>query len=310
MKKSVGVRWGSLKVGILLSLAIAALFWASFTGGGTSIFEPKKEFVCYFTNVNGLVSGAPVWMSGVEIGNVKSVSFVNISLDKQVKLVCRAKESVWNMITDSARVSLGTIGFLGDKYVEIIPSTSGQPIAEGTVIPTEQIPDASALFSSGKDAFENVGDIVSNLDTTLVRLNRGEGTLGMIATDKQLYTNLTRLLSNLTQLTSDLQKNQERLISSIERTSRTIDELGAQVTENRGTLGRIVNDPALYDNLAASTAKLDTIMSAIQNAEGSLGLLVNDTALYTEVVNLLARSNNLMSDLEQNWRHYLKFSVF
>lgn len=310
MKKSVGVRWGNLKVGILLSLVIAALFWASFTGGGTSIFEPKNEFVCYFGNVNGLVPGAPVWMSGVEVGNVKALSFVNISPEKQVKLVCRAKESVWAMITDSARVSLGTIGFLGDKYVEIIPSLAGSPISEGDVIPTRQIADASELFSSGKAAFENVGDIVDNLDTTLVRMNRGEGTLGMIATDKQLYTNLTRLLANLTQLTSDLQKNQERLISSIERTSKTIDELGAQVTENRGTLGRIVNDPALYDNLAASTAKLDTIMAAIQNAEGSLGLLVNDTALYTEVVNLLARSNNLMADLEQNWRHYLKFSVF
>lgn len=310
MKKSVGVRWGNLKVGILLSLAIAALFWASFTGGGTSIFEPKNEFICYFNNVNGLVSGAPVWMSGVEIGNVKSVSFVNISPDQQVKLVCRAKESVWNMITDSARVSLGTIGFLGDKYVEVIPHPGGEPIAEGAVIQTQQIPDASALFSSGKEAFENVGGLVDNLDTALTRINRGEGTLGMIATDKQLYQNLTRLLGNLTQLTADLQKNQERLIGSIERTSQTIDELGSQVTENRGTLGKIVNDPELYNNLAASTAKLDTIMLAIQNAEGSLGLLVNDTALYTEVVNLLVRSNNLMSDLEKNWRHHLKFSVF
>lgn len=310
MKKSVGVRWGNLKVGILLTIVIAGLFWASFTGGGTSIFEPKEEFVCFFGNVNGLVPGAPVWMAGVEIGNVKSVKFVNVSKDKQVQLVCRAKESVWHMITDESTVSLGTIGFLGDKYVELRPGLGGNPITPGDTIPTEQAADASALFESGEAAFENVGGVVTNLDTTLTRMNRGEGTLGMIATDKALYTNLTRLLADLTDLTNDLQQNQERLISSIEKTSNTVAELSTQVTENRGTLGKIVNDPALYDNLAASTAKLDTIMAQIQNAEGSLGLLVNDTALYVEVVNLLARSNNLMADLEMNWRHHLKISIF
>lgn len=310
MKKSVGVKWGNLKVGVLLTIVIAGLFWASFTGGGTSIFEPKEEFVCFFGNVNGLVPGAPVWMAGVEIGNVKSLKFVNLSTDKQVKLVCRAKESVWSMITDQSTVSLGTIGFLGDKYVELRPGLDGNPISPGDTIPTQQAAGASELFESGQTAFDNVGGLVGNLDTTFTRMNRGEGTLGMIATDKALYQNLTRLLADLTDLTNALQKNQERLVGSIERTSHTVEELSMQVTENRGTLGKIMNDPALYDNLAASTAKLDTIMAKIQGAEGSLGLLVNDTALYVEVVNLLARSNNLMSDLEKNWRHHLKISIF
>ena len=78
MKKSTSVKWGNLKVGILITVAVVALFWASLSGGGTSIFDSKSNFVCYFKNVNGMVKGSPVWMSGVEVGNVKSISFVNL----------------------------------------------------------------------------------------------------------------------------------------------------------------------------------------------------------------------------------------
>ena len=86
--------------------------------------------------------------------------------------------------------------------------------------------------------------------------------------------------------------------------------ISEKVDQNTGTLGRIVNDPQLYDNLTATTARLDTIMLKLNNSSGSMGLLVNDTALYVEVTNLLSRLNNLVADIEKNPRKYLKFSVF
>ena len=78
-KKSTNIGWGNLKVGIVILIFVALMFWASFTGGGTSIFDSKGKFVSYFENVGGLVNGSPVWMSGVEVGNVKSIKFVNLA---------------------------------------------------------------------------------------------------------------------------------------------------------------------------------------------------------------------------------------
>jgi phospholipid/cholesterol/gamma-HCH transport system substrate-binding protein len=311
MKRTVNVGWGNLKTGILLIVAIVLLFWASFTGGGSSIFEPKNQFVAFFDNVNGLLPGAPVWMSGVEVGNVKSVKFVNISSNKQVQVVCRVERSVWHMVTDDATVHLGTIGFLGDKYVEVIPGSKDRPVLpSGDTLETVPISDASALFESGEQAFDNVGGLARNLDTLLTRMNAGEGTLGQLATDAELYRNMTALLSNLTILTADLQRNQERIVTSIEKTGNALERVSAQATENTGTLGRLMNDPHLYDNLAATSARLDTIMTYIQTADGTLGLMVRDTGLYVEMVNLLHRTNNLVADIERNPRKYLKFSVF
>ena len=311
MKRTGSIRWGKLQVGILLMFAVAAMLWASLTGAGTSIFDPKGNFECYFKNVNGLLSGSPVWMSGVEIGNVRSVQFVNLDSLRQVKVICRVKKSVWDMITVDSKVQLGTIGILGDKYVEVLPGTKGKPpIQEGDVVQTHDVGDAAAMFAKGEEAMENIGSVVSNIDSILSRMNRGEGTLGKVARDEALYTELTGLVSNLSSLTANLMRDQERLVGSIDEMASSISDLSQQVSDNSGTLGKIMTDPALYDNLAATSARLDTIMAKINNAEGSMGLLVNDTALYNDVSNLLVRVSNLVADIEKNPRKYFKFSVF
>ncbi len=310
MDKPSRLRWANLRVGLVVTIAIAILFWASFSGGGTSIFEPKNEFTAYFQNIDGLLAGSPIWMAGVEVGNVKSIKFVNLDSLRVVQIVGRVKEDVWPMVTTKSEVALGTIGFLGDKYVEVFPSHEGDPLEEGGILPTRDIGSAEDLFAAGEDAMNEAGGLVRNLDTVLTRINDGRGTLGQMAVNDTLYHSLTSLMTEMTRLTAALQKNQERITVSLEQTASAVADLSAKVNENQGTIGRLVNDPKLYDNLATSTARLDTIMQRINMAEGSLGLLVNDTSLYNDVSNLLVRASNLIADIQARPREYFKFSVF
>ncbi|MDH3938693.1 MAG: hypothetical protein OEV68_15320, partial [candidate division Zixibacteria bacterium] len=186
----------------------------------------------------------------------------------------------------------------------------GVPIENGAIVPTRDAGSAQAMFLEGERALSEAGDMVSNLDDVLARMNRGDGTLGKLSTDDKLYTDMTALLARLTKLTAALQKNQERIVSSIEQTSNAVTGLADRVDSNSGTLGRLMNDPALYDNLATTSARLDSVIHKINTAEGSLGLLVADTALYIEAVNMMARINNLVTDIEANPKKYFKFSVF
>ncbi|MBD3258316.1 MCE family protein [candidate division GN15 bacterium] len=311
MQRSVKVTWSRVQVGLLLMFAAAVLLYASITGGGTSIFDSKKSFVAYFKNVDGLVTGSPVWMSGLEVGNVASIEITILDSARVIQVRCRVVEDVWPFLTENARVELGTIGFLGDKFVNVIPGEfGGTPIPEGGVVLVQDVGSAKNMFAAGEQAFENAESVVFELDTLLSRMNRGEGTLGHIATDEQLYDNLSSLLADLTTLTRDLQKNQERLTASIESMSGSVGSLAAKVDSNTGTMGRLFNDPQLYDNLTATSARLDSILTKIDMAEGNAGLLVNDTAMYVEMVNLMARANNLISDIQANPRRYFKFSVF
>lgn len=311
MKRSTGVRWGKLQVGLLLMVGLALALWASLTGGGTSIFESKSQFRCYFRNVGGLLPGSPVWMSGLEVGNVKAVTFVNLDSLRQVEVVAKVKESVWPMMTEGTQVQIGTIGFLGDKYVEVVPGPKGGAlIKELEVVPTSDVGEASKMFKQGEEAIKDVRRITGNLDGVLGRMNRGEGSLGKLSADSSLYIQLTSLSSSLTVLVKQLQSSQERITNSIEKTANAVADLSKDVRETKGTVSKLIKDPALYDNLNATSARLDTILGKMNNAQGSLGLLVNDTALYVETASLIKRLNNLVTDMEANPHKYFKFSVF
>ena len=311
MHRSVTMKWGSVPVGAVIMVAIAILMYSSMTGGGTSIFESKISFVCYFQNVNGLVKGSPVWMSGVEVGNVTSIEFAEVDSPREVRVVCKVTKKVHRYLNADTRVELGTIGLVGDKYVEVVPGTKGaKPIESMTIIEVQDVGSAPAMFKAGQDAAERAGELVGNLDTFLGRLNAGEGTLGQLTTNDEVYKHLSVLLTNLSKLTADLQQNQEALISSVKNMSNSVGDLAAQVNENQGTLGKLITEPELYDNLNATSARLDSILTKIDMADGNLGLLVNDTGLYVELTNLLVRANDLISDIQENPRDYFKFSVF
>ncbi len=311
MKQTTVVKWGNLKVGALLIFAIAVMFYVSFSGGGTSIFDKKGKFVVYFKNVNGLVAGAPVWMAGVEVGNVKSLKFVNIDSLKQVELVCRIKKSVWHMLTVDTKVQLGTIGVLGDKYVEILPGTFGLAVIEEMdELQVMDAGDVASMFKAGEKALSETGSVISHFDSLLARVNRGEGTLGKVATDEKLYANMTLLMSSLTELTNRLHVNQEIITKSIEKTANSVSSLSDKVDKNQGTIGLLFNDPKLYDNLNQTSLKLDSMLYKINNSEGTLGMMVNDSAIYVETVFLLNRMNNLITDMENNPKKYFKFSLF
>jgi phospholipid/cholesterol/gamma-HCH transport system substrate-binding protein len=311
MKRSIRVPFANLKVGLLLTFGLAMTLWASFSGGGTSIFEGKNEYITYFRNVAGLLKGSPVWMAGVEVGNVKSIEFVNLDSLRQIEVRFRVAGNVQRMMTTGTEVQLGTIGFLGDKYIEVVPGTPGAAlIPPGSVILPRDVGEASAMFKEGQEAIQDVRSLTGGLDTLLKRMNRGEGTLGKLSVDSALYINMTKLMSSLTLLASDLQKNQERIVSSLEKTSNSVSTLADKVNQGEGTLAKLISDPALYNNLASTTSQLDSISSKLNAAKGSLGLMVNDSAMYVQMVDLLARVNTLVTDIQADPRKYFKFSVF
>jgi len=311
MKRSNKEKWGELKVGLLITLAIVVLLWASFTGSGTSIFEDKISYIAYFDNVNGLIAGAPVWIAGVEVGNVKSVKFVNLDSANQIEITIRVKQSVTNMITTDASIRLGTIGFLGDKYAEIIPGTIGKPLlTEGSAIRTEATGDISAVLSEGEDMMTSARHVMTNLDEITKRMKNGEGTLGQLATNDILYTELTSMIGSMTVLIEGLQGNQARITTAVENISVNLESVAEKANSNSGTIGKLLGDPGLYDNLHASTGRIDSILAKINQGRGTAGAMVNDDEMYQEIKNLIVRVENLVSDIEENPGRYFKFSVF
>jgi phospholipid/cholesterol/gamma-HCH transport system substrate-binding protein len=311
MKRTGKIKWGNMKIGIVISIAVAAILYSSFSGGGVSIFTPKDELVAYFSTVNGLLKGASIRLSGVEVGTVKSVEFVNLDPERRIKVVMRVRESVWPLITEDSKVQLGTIGLLGDKYIEIFPGSPDKPPVEsGGVLGIKEEFGLDAIVQQAPAYTSSVDTLLINLKNISKKLAGDQGTAGKIISDTTLYTSLMTVLDQTADVMAEIGKNQKDILEKLNSTLNNTANITAKMDSGQGSLGQMLNDNALYNNAASSAGRLDSILAKIDRGDGSAGALINDAQLYEEIRNLIVRINNLIADIEANPRKYFKFSVF
>lgn len=311
MKRTGKITWGNMWIGLLVTFAIAIVLYSSFGGGGVSIFEPKREVVAYFRDVNGLVKGAPVRLAGVEVGTVNSVKFVNLDVNRRLEVRLSVKESVWPLITADSKVQLGTIGLLGDKYIEIIPGTPGLPVVKsGAVLQTVPEVGLEALVRQPPVVTNSIDSIILNLRDITASLAEKKGTVGKLISDTSLYQKLVATLDRTNDVMTEFSRNQKAIMDKLETTLDNTADLTGRIDRGEGSLGKLIADDSMYDNLSNSSRRLDSILTVIEKGEGSAGALINDDRLYEEIRDLVTRMNNLVADIEKNPRKYLKFSIF
>ncbi len=311
MKRTGKIKWGNMKVGILVTFTLALILYSSFQGGGTAFFAPKEHLVAYFHSVNGLLDGAPVRLAGVEVGNVKSVEFVNLAVDRRLKVEINVKKSVWNLITVGSKVQLGTIGLLGDKYVEIFPGPPDNPVMEpGSEVAVMEEVGLDAIVRKPPEVTTSIDSILLNLRNITSRIADNEGTVGKVISDTSLYSGLVSALKQTTRVMSEISANQRTIMNKLDATLENTSNITARIDRGEGSLGKLMTEDGLYTNLSSSSSRLDSILAKVDRGDGSAGALINDAQLYEEIRNLVARINNLVADIEENPRKYFKFSVF
>src|SRR4030043_1969366 len=108
--------WSKLKVGLVVTLALFTLFITVFFASSIeNLLSPKVELKAQIQNVKGLRKGAPVWVSGIEVGSVK-----NISLDTGYGTIVTLSinKDAMEFLRKDSEATIMTMGLLGDKYIE------------------------------------------------------------------------------------------------------------------------------------------------------------------------------------------------
>ncbi len=274
----------SVRVGLffILGLALAWITFESLSGG--QIFKKEGyKIVAPFPNLKGLKTGDDVLMAGVKIGSVADTRLGN----QRVEAVLRVNPKV--QIPDDAVASVETSSLLGSQHLAVSFGRSTSYLKDGGEIKTKNTPDMNeviAQLGSLGAKLESVADGVSKA------LGGGEGSSSMFSKIDKIVTDngpkLTETISNLQDITSKI-KNSE------------------------GTLGKLVNDPKLHDELLTSVGEIklaaadartfmsDTkgIVADVKSGKGALGVLLYDPAtaesLKVSVNNLRQVSDKINS---------------
>ena len=305
------LKWSQLRVGltvIFASLALALLLFLM--SGTTGWFSHHITLSSYFDNASGLRVGAPVRLSGVDIGNVVKLRIVQ-DKDKQltpVEVIMKVSMKYgFNLRRDSI-TSLDTAGVLGETYLDIDSSQAvGPPAQNGDVLPTQVHPDFNQVVRASQSTLQNMDALLKRADRILAFAESGKGSLGKLIYDPVLYDRLASTVAEFKGIVDEIAKGQGslgQLINSNDAYNKfvaTLDKMNAvvdDIQQGKGTAGKFLKDPTLYDNANDTIANLKKISEDINAGKGTLGKLAKDEELAKKLDTTITKLSELTSDLE------------
>jgi phospholipid/cholesterol/gamma-HCH transport system substrate-binding protein len=294
--------WTELRVGVvviasLVILAVTILYIGS-TGG--SPWAATYHVKALMSDVNGLKEGAPVRLGGVEVGTVTKVDFAP-DASGMVEVEMRLDRRVKPRITTQSTVTLGALGLLGEKAVDITPSSKGVPIEDGGLL-------AGVAEDPFKGLLSDASDSTTHLKKILSRMDAGEGTIGKALRDEELYSRMVDVSVRLQQVMNKLESpsgplgrlvNDQEMSRQLASAVRGIDGIVARVDQGKGNLGILSKDEELATGLKSLTSSLNDIAGQLQRGEGSAGKLLNDDALHRRLDSLATRLDALVTKVEK-----------
>lgn len=281
----------SLTVGGLALVSVAALAVAILSlSSQQGVWTPHYRLVAYYENVQGLIAGAPVWLAGTRVGRVETVTFGAEGAERRaVKVVMQIEESVQERIRSDSVATIGTIGLLGDRYVEVSVGTAGGEILEdGGELHTVSPMDLNVVISKGARALDNIAELTGSLNSVVAEFERGKGGQKLADSVAAFGDVVTAVQEGEGLLHSLIYDHYEGSgVESIERSLATFENILYEVRHGDGILHSLVYDSPTEQDVVLEAlgagSRLNSILAKIDRGEGTFGLMLNDPTLYEEL---------------------------
>jgi len=227
-------------------------------GRNTHLFGSNYLLKAQFGNVQGLKPGNNVRYSGIEIGTVKKISFLNDTL-VEVEMLIESKMKA--VIRKNATVAVGTEGFVGNKVVNIVPGKGVAAFANsGDVLNSKGALDTDDMLRTLSRTNEDIGVIASSLKTTVQNINNSEA-LWQLLNEKSLPGNVRRSAENLRIATENAAAMAAELHALIE-----------DVRNGKGSVGAILTDSSFAISLREAMGTINSVAYSLD----SLGTQLNE----------------------------------
>ena len=284
-------------VGLFVVLALcglaAGILSLSAEGG---FFEARYRVKARFQNVLGLLPGAPVWLGGKEVGRVERISFEPVDAERPVLVLLAVQESVQDRIRADSVATIGTIGLLGDAYVEISFGTAAAPmLVAGDELATRDPANVTALMSEGRSALASIHALSGSLNAVVKTFaeNRGaeRAVLALEAVSDIMIE--TREGSGLIH-SLIFEPYDGTGLDEISASLAGVEEIVNEIRTGEGLLHDLIYEPVddrrVWQDLAESTSSLQRILAKVEQGDGTLGLLVNDPTVFENLQQLLGEA--------------------
>ncbi|MEZ4905639.1 MAG: MlaD family protein [Spirosomataceae bacterium] len=299
-----------VKVGLFLLVGIMIMV-AGILAIGTmrKSFGSKIDAFAILNDVNGLTKGSNVWFSGVKVGTVKSIDFVENS---KVKVTFGIEEESQKYIKKDATVKISTDGLIGNPIVILAGgSPEAEMVVDGYQFRVQQEDSQQEILKTLQENNKNLLAITSDFREIVGRIKSGEGSVGKLLTHDDLYRKLNSTMNTL-ELASVNARNTTASLATLSNNLNTKGnfvndivtdkEIYAHLKQTANTLGETSQTlketsssaKAMVANLQQTTNNITT------NKNSTLGLLLYDEKAAGNIKRTFQNLESGSSKLDEN----------
>ena len=275
-------------------------------------FDERYAYHAYFQSAVGLKVSDPVRMAGVEVGKIEKIGIE----DQKVRIDFFVNQADQVHVDSVARIRQTNL--LGGSFLGLDFGSEQSPLlAPGSEVRNAETSNIDELITSfdrnqqrvlgslGEmvdEAQDPLVDSINRLERVMVRIESGEGTLGQLVNNPELYHKVTNVVSRLDQLLLEIHAgkgslgrllNDSSLYDNLDLAVDNLAELTTRVKKGEGSLGRLLNDERMYVEAEQTLVDLREIFARIKGGEGSLGKLYRDELLYDNLTEAVAHINQI-----------------
>jgi phospholipid/cholesterol/gamma-HCH transport system substrate-binding protein len=214
------------RLGIFIVASLAILAAGVFVIGDKQyLFSSTYRLKAQFSTVVGMDEGAEVRVGGVHSGTVRRIELPKNPSDK-ITVLMDLQRSTHDIVKQDSVAAIQTEGLLGNEYVSISFGSAGAAdVRDGDMIASQPpmviadlIAKTDAILDSSKAAIDNTTEATSSLKSISAKIDRGQGTIGALVNDKEMYASLNQTAAGMRDTMvhaqvgiADFQENMEAL---------------------------------------------------------------------------------------------------
>jgi len=279
------------------ALFLIAVF---FIGNASNFFNKTFVVSAIFKNVEGLKEGDKVWLSGVQIGVVKTVRIVHVG-KVSVNLSLREKQN--EFIRKNASASIGSDGLIGNRIVVIQPGDSPTIILENDTLNAVSPADTQQLINIAKEVGENTKSVTFDLKSISSKIKNGQGLIGELLNEGPFAKDVRRTVASFKSSGENIAKASDEMKDVAEEMKYGKGLVPALLSDTSYVSAfkqAISNIKKVSANAATISKSLEGITTKMNDKNNTVGVLLADTAVAHQIKTIIKNSEIASYKLDEN----------
>ena len=249
-------------------------------GRNKNLFGATYTLKVRFENVQGLVAGNNVRFSGINVGTVHRIKFLE---DSVIEVSMNIEKRMQSIIRKNAVASIGTEGIVGNRVVNITPSRLPSRLAgAGDILLSKKVISVEEMLETLDRTNNDIGFIAAQLKTTVQNINNSNA-LWALFNDRSIPENIRTSVFNIRTATSKA----DRMINDL-------NAIVANVKNGKGSLGAVLTDTSIAFHLNAAIVKITAVGNEIGLVTGQINKVVQ--GIHQDITTGTGTANALLKD--------------